>query len=653
MILRKSISTLLILLFCQISFGQETVKNIDSLLVVLKTAQNDTTKVQLYQKISGHYNVTHLDSAKAFAEKGIELAKQLEYPLGQWINLNTLGNYYERKTNYPEALKQYNLALDIIKKINSTKGFAVVLNNIATIHIKKGEYDEALRLMFEALKAEEKLNNQNGVAQAYNNIGIIYYYIQDFDKTTHYLKRALEIQEELGNFDGLINGYNNIGAIRIYQEKYQEAIVTYEKALSISIKIDDKMYQAVALSNIAICWTKMKKYIKAEEFFEQSLAIRDEIKDFDGKANSLVNMGELFFKQKKYNKAEKYVNQGLEIAKKHNLKKVKETGFAHLSEIYEAKGNYKKANVYLMEFLAVKDSLLNENNAKIIAEVETKYETEKKEKEILEQQIQLVEKDKQVSQKNYVIFGSLALAFILGLLGYLFYNQQKLKNTQLQKEGELKTALAKIETQNKLQEQRLRISRDLHDNIGAQLTFIISSIDNLKYGFSDIGEKLSTKLTGISFFTTQTIYELRDTIWAMNKTNITFEDLQGRIANFIDNAKKASEKTAFSFKIASGVNQHNTFTSVQGMNIYRIIQEAVNNSLKYSEASKVSVEIKEENSNYRIIINDNGNGFNIDEVKLGNGLNNMKKRAHDLGGEVAFNSKLGEGTTVTLILLIY
>ena len=77
--------------------------------------------------------------------------------------------------------------------------------------------------------------------------------------------------------------------------------------------------------------------------------------------------------------------------------------------------------------------------------------------------------------------------------------------------------MAKIETQNKLQEQRLRISRDLHDNIGAQLTFIISSIDNLKFGFTDISEKLGSKLSNISSFTQQTIYELRDTIWAMNK----------------------------------------------------------------------------------------------------------------------------------------
>src|SRR5690606_18559390 len=211
-------------------------------------------------------------------------------------------------------------------------------------------------------------------------------------------------------------------------------------------------------------------------------------------------------------------------------------------------------------------------------------------------------------------------------------------NRQLQKESELKTALAKIETQNKLQEQRLRISRDLHDNIGAQLTFIISSIDNLKFGFTDISEKLGQKLTGISQFASQTIYELRDTIWAMNKENITFEDLQARIANFIEQAKNASEKTEFSFNIEKNVDETHVFSSVEGMNIYRINQEAVNNALKYAAADEDEVNISKEKNKHQIEIADNGKGFDPNTTEMGNGLNNMKKRAREIGGTLQIKS---------------
>jgi len=645
----KKVFSVLLVLFCfQFLTAQETVTNIDSLLTVLKNTKNDTSKVHLYQKIAGHYNVTHLDSAKSYAESGLKLAEEISYKKGQWITLNVLGNYFERKSDYLNAMKMYQEALEIIELLNSTKGFAVVLNNIATLHIRKAEYDDALLFLFDALKAEEELNNKNGIAQAYNNIGVVYYYLQDFDKTTQYLTKALEIQEELGNYDGLINGYNNVGAIFDYQKKYDKAIASYEKGLAISINISDRKMEAIQLSNIALAYSQKKEFSKAEGYFLRSIEIKKEIKDDNGLAFSYASFGESLADQDQYNKAKKILNEGLEISKKRGIKIAEKQFYKSLSEIAEAQNNYKKANEYLYEFISVKDSILNKKNSQIIAEVEAKYETEKKEKEILLQKAQLSEKELQVKQKNYLIMGSLGLALILGMLGFLFFNQQKMKNRQLKKEGELKTALAKIETQNRLQEQRLRISRDLHDNIGSQLTFIISSIDNLKYGFSDMGDKLSNKLKGISAFTTQTIYELRDTIWAMNKNMISIEDLQSRIINFIDNAKLATEKTKFSFIIAPGINENYTMTSIQGMNIYRIIQEGVNNAIKYSKAPNIEVSISQEEDLLTFTIKDDGIGFNRDLITLGNGLNNIKKRTKDLKGVLEIFSEEKKGTNIKI-----
>jgi signal transduction histidine kinase len=155
-----------------------------------------------------------------------------------------------------------------------------------------------------------------------------------------------------------------------------------------------------------------------------------------------------------------------------------------------------------------------------IANVQEKYNASEREKEILGQRADIAEKELNLNKKNTQLIGLIILAIAISLLGYMLFKQQKLKNEQLKKESELKEALVKIETQNKLQEQRLRISRDLHDNIGAQLTFIISSIENLQYGFKIKNKKLNSKLLSISAFTKDTIYELRDTIWAMNKNVI-------------------------------------------------------------------------------------------------------------------------------------
>lgn len=204
--------------------------------------------------------------------------------------------------------------------------------------------------------------------------------------------------------------------------------------------------------------------------------------------------------------------------------------------------------------------------------------------------------------------------------------------------------------QKKLYEQRLKISRDLHDNIGAQLTFIISSIENLPYGFNINDSKLTEKLGSISTFTRGTIYELRDTIWAMNKNKILLEDLQVRISNFIDKARGMSNNVHFSFNIDEALSNDIEFTAIKGMNIYRIIQEAINNAFKYSGAKTISVTIYENDNKTNVEIKDDGKGFELKKIEQGNGLSNMKKRAHDIGASIDVSSKLNKGTIVKLTL---
>lgn len=241
------------------------------------------------------------------------------------------------------------------------------------------------------------------------------------------------------------------------------------------------------------------------------------------------------------------------------------------------------------------------------------------------------------------------ISISLLIIVFLIYKQHKFKIKQQKQEFDLREAITKIETQNKLQEQRLEISRDLHDNIGSQLTFIYSSIDNIKYAFDIVDEKLNSKLFNISDFAKSTIIELRDTIWAMNKSEITFEDFQTRLINFIDKAKIAKESLQFNTDIQKNL-KHYTFTSVEGMNIYRAIQEAINNSIKHANASQINLTIGSDDKNINIIIDDNGNGFAENEIDHINGLNNMRQRIKDSNGTIEIKSELNIGTKIIIHL---
>jgi len=233
------------------------------------------------------------------------------------------------------------------------------------------------------------------------------------------------------------------------------------------------------------------------------------------------------------------------------------------------------------------------------------------------------------------------------LLGFLLYNHQRQRNKQLKKENELQDAKSKIKTQEKLNAQRLHISRDLHDNIGAQLTFIISSIDNLKYGFS-LEEKLEKKLQSTSSFTNNTIRELRDTTWAMNKDAISLNDLKTRINDFLMNAQASTKDIQFNFDTDKALPTNYTFPSSIGMNIYRIIQEALNNALKYAHANEITVSILKKEEQLLIEIKDNGDGFNLEKIERGNGLVNMQKRAEEINATLNIQSTEQVNTIISL-----
>jgi signal transduction histidine kinase len=400
--------------------------------------------------------------------------------------------------------------------------------------------------------------------------------------------------------------------------------------------------------NMAIANDSLSRYGEAARLYQTSIANFSKDENPYELCNAHISYGNSLYAQYQDKKAFEQLLLGLKIAEQNGFKEFEQKAVNTLAVMYNNKKEYATAYQYAQRGHRLYKELFEEEKTKSIFELETKYQTQKKENQILVQQAQLTQKEVEGARKNLMIFGSLALAVILGLLGLLFFRQQKLKNEQLQKEAALSQALAKIETQNKLQEQRLRISRDLHDNIGAQLTFIISSLDNLKFGYKNLEEGVTNKLSQVSSFAGQTIYELRDTIWAMNKNEIGFDDLKSRISNFIEKAQSAAKGVSFTFDIDAQIKDDCSFTSVQGMNIYRIIQESVNNSLKYANASAIAVKVSQNTSHIVVNIDDNGTGFDQETVQLGNGLQNIKKRAQELNGDVKIVAIPGKGTSVSL-----
>tara|TARA_B100001179_G_scaffold233075_1_gene228950 strand:- start:516 stop:2345 length:1830 start_codon:yes stop_codon:yes gene_type:complete len=514
---------------------------------------------------------------------------------------------------------------------------------------KTGLYDEAIAQYFKSVEAAKKIDDYVAMNRAYRSISQCHRLFHDYEEAIFYAKKTIaESPNTYPEYEkDMVDANNLIGAAFSELNKPDSTLFYYERVLSYVPPLDS-IDIAATLGNMGYAYLLAGDISKSRQYNQIGLDLYSKLNNEYALAVLYVNSGMTENVAGEYQRALRYLDSGVVYTERTNYVEMYKWIYDEEYKIFKAQGNYRAAMESLDKLRVIKDSLFEVERARAAKELETQYETAEKETQILQQRAQLTEKELEVRQKNIIIFGSLGLALLLGVLGYLLYKQQKLKNRQLQKENQLKTALAKIETQNKLQEQRLRISRDLHDNIGAQLTFIISSLDNLKYGFKDMSDALKDRLVGISTFTSATIYELRDTIWAMNKEEITFEDLQARITNFIEKARNAAINIDFEFVIAPTVDTHYTFSSVKGMNVYRIIQEAVNNALKYSGATTISVRFSEANEHLTIEISDNGKGFDTATVDSGNGLLNMKKRAREIGGTLEIASEETQGTTIVL-----
>jgi signal transduction histidine kinase len=510
---------------------------------------------------------------------------------------------------------------------------------MANIYNKENKKEKALQYYLAGIDYFEKTNNPEIVANTKGNVAALFFELKNYPKAKKYLNDAIKYQEAKKDDNGLSTSYLTLGNIYLKTNDTLNALKLYEKSIASAKKSANNVALSSAMNNLGVIKSEQKKSSEAQTLFANSKAVKDSLSVKKDASISDLSIAKEHIMYQRFDQANKVLYQ---LKKRYQNNPSEQelllSTYQFFIHTYAYLHQPDSVNYYNNLATNIQSKIVETAIAKQTNELETKYQTAKKEKQLLLKEIEI----KQTRDRLFLVIG---IALIIALIGWLIYRQQKIRNKQQQQEFELKSAIAKIETQNKLQEQRLQISRDLHDNIGSQLTFIISSVDNVKYAFNINNDKLDNKLSGISNFARETIIELRDTIWAMNKSQITLEDLESRIHNFVEKAKIVKTEIAFTFKVDERLIDIQ-FSSVEGMNIYRAIQEAINNSIKYANATAISIDMFKENDTIKVTINDNGIGFSSDEVNLGNGIVNMQKRIKDIGGTFEMNAQKGIGTTI-------
>lgn len=526
--------------------------------------------------------------------------------------------------------------------INYEAGLAHTYKHLSLVHYYQGIYEESAAYNIKAINLYEKLGMLKEAALQYSGYG---YQIKrrNLDDAELFLRKGISMSESINDTLALVNSYGWYGVIKEFREQLDSALYYYNLEHHLKTILGDSMGLAYSLSNIGGIYFHQQKYEEAEDYLKQAYDKSAAVHDSTAMAVFLHNISYIYIEQEKWADAIGILQQSLAISLSTNYVDLSRANYEYLTTTFELAGRADSALFYYKIYSQFKDSLLNASNQTMLAELEVQFKTEQKEKELAQKQTELAQARLITRNRSFALIFLSGLIFCGLIIAWLYNRQQHIKQRNLLKENELRLRLARAETENKVHAERERISRDLHDNVGAQITNLIAGIEisNLHIKNNQPEHALSL-LSNLDANAREVMSELRETIWLLSKSNIMFSDFTDRLRRYLNRQEpylhglktEVVKRTEIDFEL-------NPF---QSLHMLRIIQESLNNSRKYAQAQLFSITFEVEENQLLVSCTDDGIGTSPQQLKSGgNGLRNIERRIKELSGILQIHSGVGEG----------
>ena len=381
--------------------------------------QADTTLVHALIDSSFEYSFSDPDKAIDFANKARNLSKTLDYQKGIAEAHGELGYSYNRKGDFNKAIDHFEKGIELHRVIRDTMGLISQLNDLGSAYSSMSEYHTALEYYFESLELCEAIGMERGISANLGNIGLAYFELDEDEKARKFYERALAINERIENTGSLSTNYNNLGLLHGDQGRYEEALSYHFKALELRKELGYTLSVANSLNNIGRVYMQQNMHEQALDYLNRALQVNDgEDKDLSSIIHE--NMAKTYISSGQYDSALYHGKQTLAFSQGYGSKLGVKVSYELLTEIYVKLENFEKAFESQHRLMAVKDSILNAEKSRQINELQTKYETRQK-----EQEIALLEKEKE--QEAMMRNAFLAGLVLIGIIGLLVYNRQRLK----------------------------------------------------------------------------------------------------------------------------------------------------------------------------------------------------------------------------------
>lgn len=641
--MRRIVHTLLLLSLSIQAAAQ--VEKRDSLLNLLRPAKEDTAKVRLLLKLADLYETNNQDSSRFYLEEAKRLSSLLKFDRGLYLYYEQIMILSFTKGEYDSAMEQSGHALELAKKLKDSGAIINILANTGILYQYLGQFDKNLEYLLQALQLIEKRNERNKLSATYQNVANAYYNLHQYRKSLDYGFLSLKAYMETGKNNYPNRTYATLGQGYVMLKNTDSALYYYKIAVSESIRVNDKYAEATIYGYMADTYADRSDYKGMLEFSKKSLLLSKELQSNQMLASSMYTHAYANYLNGDNGVAKKYINEALDLATKDSLKDELKNIYAVLSYISAGEGDIKTSRWAKLKSDSMQEALLNEQVIKTTAELEKKYETEKKDKQIILQQSQLQKR----KIMNYILIGSAVIVVIISVLLYRNYRQKQKLQQQRIRELEKEQQLTAVDAVLKGEEQeRTRLAKDLHDGLGGMLS-------GIKYSFQNIKENLvMTPDNHLAFdrgmdMLNSSIKEMRRVAQNMMPESLVKFGLDTALKDFCNDINQSGAMQTTYQSIGIEGTELDQTTSIS---IYRIVQELLNNTMKHASAKTAIVQVFKTKNEISITVEDDGKGFDPMILQMANGIgwSNIQSRVDFLKGKVNVQSEKGKGTSVHIEL---
>ncbi|MEO6305699.1 MAG: sensor histidine kinase [Bacteroidia bacterium] len=657
----------------------------DSLLKALNTAKQDTQKINVLNLLSKDFNRNDPSQTFAYAQQANKLALKNNYVPGIANSYCNLGMYFLYTNNNDSALICFNKGLVITNNIKFTaihanllkrKGVVYyysgatdsalfyykrslaqyesikdsleiikMLNNIGSVSARKGDLDDAIFYFLKCLRFDESKNDTRNVALDYNNLGSMFTQKRDFKSAENYLQRALQIRLLLKDSVMLASTRLNLGHVYHDKKEFKASLDQYFEAIHLLNKNKNPYDYAMVVNNIGLSYFDSGDLDNALKYYTESLDLKRQTADKSGLASTLGNLGTIYYNKKNFSKAIEYYSESEIIAFETGDLSYQVNALYNLHNCYLFSNKTDLAKEAFEKYVRLKDSMYNATSSGQIAEMQTKYETEKKEKENLElkqktevQQLQLENENQQ--RKNQLAIALVIVILIAGTFLFIYNRKKQQQKAELADAEKLRFKDV-IEAEEK---ERSRIAQELHDGLGQLLSAARLNVASLE---DSVIEEDKTNLDRALKILDDACVEIRSISHNMMPNALIRLGLIPAINEVVDNINSTK-----GLKIDFSSNFDESLGKSLDITVYRVIQEVLNNMIKHAKADHINMSITKTGGDLEISMKDNGIGFDTDKLKdsKGMGWKNIFSRVSMLDGNIKLESEPQKGTMVYIKL---